>query len=323
MDESLASRQPARAHDLRHQLALLAVDIRLCRRQLASGEGDASMLLDSLYHRLDLGLSRAARIAAGQAPPPAGSMRDRAPLVDEIWDRFARAGRLRPGTCRLEVARPWIFPGSEDAIYSLLLNLLENASAAAPEGPVILKIDGRGIFIENGGEAMPEDLAESLRRGLVPAPVGESGQGLGEILRRSRELGLELDVETGNRTRIRLGPAAGPRLLVVEDDDYLRAMLAGLVRRWGFSVDEAASFQEVDAGASPWVAVLADLGLPGEAGDRGLARLKAARPELRTLLLTGAGERGEERFEGVDRVIIKPGLEALESELGEISEKLR
>jgi DNA-binding response OmpR family regulator len=58
-------------------------------------------------------------------------------------------------------------------------------------------------------------------------------------------------------------------LLLVEDDDSLRATVAGHLRRRGFTVVEAGSAEdarvELDAGLRPGL-VLLDLNLPGDTG---------------------------------------------------------
>ncbi len=315
MDEPQKTYRPDKAHDLRHQLALLAVDLRLSRDRLARSEQEPGELVPSLLNRLDRGLARAQSILEEGAAPGAEASLDRAPLVREIWERFHRAGRLNSDRCRLDLPDPWLFPGSEEALHALLLNLLENACKAAPQGPLHLTVDGEGIAVENGGEALPEPLADSLRAGRAPETEGEHGRGLGEILRRAEQLGLRMEIDTSPLTRMTFRRIDGPRLLVVEDDPGLRAMLAELIRRDGFRVDEAARFEDLPAEAGPWRAVLADLGLPGEDGGSALARIKDEHPATRTLLLTGDREEARGGHPGVDRVLIKPGLAPLQEEL--------
>ncbi len=323
MDEPQKSYRPDKAHDLRHQLALLAVDLRLCRDRLTRDEQEPGLLLPALLSRLDRGLARARSILEEGASPQAETSQDRGVLVREIWDRFHRAGRLNPRNCSLELPDPWLFPGSEEALHALLLNLLENACKAAPEGPVNLRADAEGFAVENGGDPLPESLAADLRAGLAPEAEGEHGRGLGEILRRAEQLELRMDIDTATLTRLSFRRLSGPRLLVVEDDPGLRAMLAELIRRDGFHVDEVARFEDLPLEAGPWRAVLADLGLPGEDGGSALARIKGAHPATRTLLLTGDREEARASRPGVDRVLIKPGLAPLQEELLSLREEAR
>ncbi|MBC8366990.1 response regulator [bacterium] len=170
---------------------------------------------------------------------------------------------------------------------------------------------------------MPAELAASLRRDQAPEAGELHGQGLGEILRRKRQLNLHLSLDLNGKTRFKFRRAPGPRLLVVEDDPGLRSMLAELIRREGFQVDEVSCFEELSAKAGPWSAVLADLGLPGESGEVGLLRIKQGHPSTRTLLLTGEADRGGGCVEGVDRVLVKPGLGSLHEELRALMEATR
>jgi CheY-like chemotaxis protein len=258
---------------------------------------------------------RAREIIDEDAEPRAELSEDRAGLLREIWDRFVCAGRLDPDNSSLELIDPWLFPGSEEALHALLLNLLENACKAAPEGPVSLKADAEGFSLENAGESLPAEVAASLIAGQAPEAGEIHGHGLGEILRRAKQLNLKLSLDQSGGTRFEFRRIGGPRILVVEDDAGLRNMLAELIRREGFRVDEVCCFEELPARARPWHAVLADLGLPGESGEAGLRRIKREHPSTRTLLLTGEADRVGGGVEGVDRVLVKPGLGPLHEEL--------
>jgi DNA-binding response OmpR family regulator len=77
-----------------------------------------------------------------------------------------------------------------------------------------------------------------------------------------------------------------PSILLVEDDESLRRILARHLRSRGYRVDEAASVEEADgllrAGNRP-VAVILDINLPGETGWsflRGPARAAAGSPPV-------------------------------------------
>jgi len=321
MDESRQSSGPAKAHDLRHQFALLAVDLRLCRDRLAERDGETGLLLPELLNRLERGLERGRRILSEGAAPWSPDPRDHAGLAEELWESFLRAGRLRSESSRLELFRPWLPEAPEDAIYALLLNLIENACKAAPKGPVRLVLDRGGLLIENGGEPLPPAIATALNEGRAPRARGEHGRGLEAILRRARSLGLSVEASSGKSTRLRFRRRGGPRVLLVEDDPSLRCMLAEWLRRDGFEVEDSAGFAGLSLEEGSWSAAIADLGLPGEAGDSGLARLKRSHPRTRTLLLTGARERAGDAIEGVDRIIVKPGLAILERELREVKER--
>ncbi len=82
-----------------------------------------------------------------------------------------------------------------------------------------------------------------------------------------------------------------PSVLLVDDDDAFRRVMAGELERAGFAVTSAASGGEalravVDA--SPQV-VLLDLSLPDMTGLQVLERLRAASPASEVIMLTGHG----------------------------------
>jgi DNA-binding NtrC family response regulator len=81
------------------------------------------------------------------------------------------------------------------------------------------------------------------------------------------------------------------KLLIVDDDDILRQMLARRFERSGVTVTEAASAAEALARAEqarPDVALL-DLHLPDVSGIELLAKLKEQQPEIEALMLTAHG----------------------------------
>ena len=101
-------------------------------------------------------------------------------------------------------------------------------------------------------------------------------------------------------------PAASPRLLVVEDDDALRPLIAGRLADAGYRVETAATgpaavaaADEALASGMPFSLVLLDVMLPGYDGLEVCRRLRARQPLLYVILLTA-------RADELDRVI---GLE--------------
>ena len=97
-----------------------------------------------------------------------------------------------------------------------------------------------------------------------------------------------------------------PRLLVVEDDDALRPLVAGRLADAGYRVETAATGPDAVAAAEtaradgvPFSLVLLDVMLPGYDGLEVCRRLRARQPLLYVILLTA-------RADELDRVI---GLE--------------
>ena len=72
---------------------------------------------------------------------------------------------------------------------------------------------------------------------------------------------------------------AGARILVVDDEPDLRALLADYLGMQGYAVGTAADAAELDArlAEAPADVIVLDINMPGENGLAALARLRAAR----------------------------------------------
>jgi len=82
------------------------------------------------------------------------------------------------------------------------------------------------------------------------------------------------------------------RVLVVDDETNLRAVLKGLLVREGYAVDEAADGAQglARARATNYAAVITDLRMPGVDGMQLLATLHDEQPDLPVILLTAHGQ---------------------------------
>jgi DNA-binding NtrC family response regulator len=82
------------------------------------------------------------------------------------------------------------------------------------------------------------------------------------------------------------------RILVVDDEVNLRAVLKGLLVREGYSVEEASDGASglALARAKGFAAVISDLRMPGLDGMELLSSLKSEQPELPVILLTAHGD---------------------------------
>lgn len=78
-------------------------------------------------------------------------------------------------------------------------------------------------------------------------------------------------------------------LLIVDDDEVFRTVLARAMGRRGLSVRQAADVEQAWslAQAQPPEAAVVDLRMPGGSGLVLIERLKRLRPEMRIVLLTG------------------------------------
>jgi two-component system, OmpR family, phosphate regulon response regulator OmpR len=103
----------------------------------------------------------------------------------------------------------------------------------------------------------------------------------------------------------------GARILVVDDEPDLRALLADYLGMQGYAVGAAADAVELDArlAEAPADVIVLDINMPGENGLQALARLRAGGLGAGVILLTAAGTLGDRVAglgDGADDYIVKP-----------------
>jgi DNA-binding response OmpR family regulator len=82
--------------------------------------------------------------------------------------------------------------------------------------------------------------------------------------------------------------ARAPRILVIDDDRYVRTLLCDLLEAWGYEADAAADGREGLARFSPgrYDAVLTDLGMPGITGLDVIAGVRERDSEVSVIMFT-------------------------------------
>lgn len=106
-------------------------------------------------------------------------------------------------------------------------------------------------------------------------------------------------------------PAAGLRVLLVEDDEDNRELLAEFLRLEGHSVEAVADAEGALAVAATegFDAVVADVGLPRMDGLQLARELRRRTPALAVVAVSGYGdvpELADARGREVDAVVVKP-----------------
>lgn len=104
------------------------------------------------------------------------------------------------------------------------------------------------------------------------------------------------------------------RILIVDDDDALRAVLREMLEWAAFDVGEAPDGERAleQIGSAAFDLVVCDIFMPIREGIETIRRIRALRPELRILAVSGGGTRGRleylqiARQLGADRVLAKP-----------------
>lgn len=81
----------------------------------------------------------------------------------------------------------------------------------------------------------------------------------------------------------------GKKILVVDDDNYIREFLGGLLKDLGYEIEEATCLQEdlTKLAQSSVDLVLLDVNLPDSRGSDGLKKIRAVLPAAKVLMVTG------------------------------------
>ncbi len=328
------------AHELRNplavaRLALDDIDREGSREILHRQLGQLTRLVDDLLE--------ASRVVRGKV-----SLRMEHVELTELVDTLVR-DRAAVHTAHAfaweRPASPIDVKGDPARLRQVLTNLLDNAQKYSPEGTTIevalterdgqvslaVRDEGRGLTAEERRRVF--DLFVQAERTLAREPGG-----LGIGLTLVRHLVQQHDgvvfvesegLDRGSRFVVELpqGGApvassaasspdaevtlAGTRVLLVEDNDDLRLLLAARLRRHGLEVDEAedglAALATLERGA--YDVVVADVGLPEVDGFELARRVRARWPSQRLIALTGYGSTEHRRRAadaGFDRHLVKP-----------------
>ncbi len=95
--------------------------------------------------------------------------------------------------------------------------------------------------------------------------------------------------------RTRASAGRKERILVMDDDAFIRGIIRGMLMESGYEIRVAGNgtqaieyFKEAKASGSPFDAVILDLIVPsGMGGDEALEQLRVIDPEVKAILLTG------------------------------------
>jgi signal transduction histidine kinase len=262
-----------------------------------------------------------------------------------------RTGAITP---RLDLRAAARVRGNASELRELLTNLVFNAVDAMPEGGTLLLRTWSTpgdvfLAVQDTGKGIPEAVRRRLFEPFF-STKGERGTGLGLsvsfgiVRRHNGEIQVESELGRGATFTVRLPALAGGgdlsapdvvpgppaavvrtlRVLVVEDEEGVRAFLAAALAAMGYRPRLTANGEEAlrALGEEAFDLVLTDLGLPGVSGE-GVARAVAQRsPTTPVVLLTGWGDQiaaETKPVDGVWRVLSKPvKLSVLTSTLREV-----
>ncbi|MEI9892083.1 MAG: ATP-binding protein [Caulobacteraceae bacterium] len=238
----------------------------------------------------------------------------------------------------------------ESALLNLCINARD---AMAPKGGALLietsnrRFDTRSgelkpgqyvaIAIIDTGAGMPADVAaRAFEPFFTTKPRGEgTGLGLSMVYGFVRQSGgqVRIDSEEGQGTTVtlylprfvgeidedpaqeeaRIDPAAGETVLVIDDEETIRALLRDVLEEAGYAVLEAPDGPkglEILQSSAAVDLLITDVGLPGGVNGRQVAdAARLRRPGLKTLFITGFAENAavsSDQLETGMEVITKP-----------------
>ncbi len=276
-------------------------------------------------------------------------------MVTNCIDTLKTTGRTIDYTIDLDATLAWI-DADPTRIEQIVTNLLDNALKYTPAGGTIrvearCDDDGAVLTVRDSGVGIGADLLphvfDVFVQGESSLDRAQGGLGIGlALVRQLIELhGGTIEAESdgpgeGSTFTIRLpaidGPAAvavpatGPidvgafRILLIEDNEDGREMMAAMLQQYDHTVLEAADGIEglrVAAATLPDIALI-DIGLPSIDGYEVARRMRAdpATADIRLVALTGYGlaEDQQRAIEaGFDLHLVKPvNFDALMAAIG-------
>lgn len=354
LDQKQAQMTGMISHEVRNSAQAVMASIDLLgqaplpagQRELVAAAATASQALRGLLNRtLDF-----SRLASGTFRPKLVPC-DVPAICTQALQAIAPLAQKK--ALSLQLCAPQVpFPmlaTDPDCLRQLLDNLLGNAVKFTDVGGVELRLQldaptkNASLLVEviDSGigiaAAQMSALFEPFRQADAGRQRGGSGLGLSICRTLAEAMGGTLDVHSvhgrGSRFILRLpvqqvqedAPAtaaasalprlAGTRILLVEDHALTRQVIAAQLRRWGATVQEAATADDALAVQmqAPCPLVMLDIGLPGMDGcalARQLRLLEAeGTPRARLIALsafTGGDHALRCQTAGIDAVLLKP-----------------
>ena len=234
--------------------------------------------------------------------------------------------------------------GNASEIRDAITNLILNAADAMPEGGTLtirtraVGSDSVELEVTDTGVGMDEETRSRCLE-LFFTTKGTRGTGLGLAMvygmveRHGGEIQIESKPGSGTTIRLIFPVASAPsdstgttaalirpqrllRILVVDDDPIILKSLLDMLEQDGHVVETASggqrgidAFRAAEARSEPFDVVITDLGMPYVDGRVVAEAVKAIRPQVPVVLLTGWGQRilaEKDTLPNVDRVLGKP-----------------
>ena len=295
-----------------------------------------SRIVDDL---LDLSRAMSGKILLARRPV------DMASLVGACLDTFRATGRTTGYRINVDLAPNWV-DGDPTRLEQIATNLIDNALKYTPAGGTIdiaigAEDDEVLLTVSDTGVGIAPDLLphvfDVFVQGTISLDRAQGGLGIGlSLVRRLVELhggsvsasssgggaGSSFTIRLPRAEPAKAGEPAGaapagdtsrPAVLLIEDNEDGREMMATMLDVYGYPVLQSADGLDGVALATsrlPKVA-LVDIGLPGIDGYEVARRLRAnpATRAMRLIALTGYGLADDQRRvleAGFDMHLVKP-----------------
>ncbi|MES3026017.1 MAG: response regulator [Pseudomonadota bacterium] len=295
-----------------------------------------SRIVDDL---LDLSRAMSGKILLSRQPVDVGA------IVSACLDTFKATGRSAAYSLTVDLSPGWV-SGDPTRLEQVATNLIDNAlKYTQPGGSIAITVAPAGteivLTVRDSGVGIPAELLPQVFdvfvQGTITLDRSQGGLGIGlALVRRLVELhGGSVSAHSdgpslGSTFAIRLpaaqaamlpvpavlelaGEPAKPSLLLIEDNEDGREMMATMLGAYGYPVEHASDGIEGVQKAltlRPQVA-LVDIGLPGIDGYEVARRLRANELTrgIKLIALTGYGLAEDQRrvlAAGFDMHLVKP-----------------
>jgi len=310
-DETLAA---GVVHDIAGALTAIAGWAELALESRAPGDCEEALTL------IRRSAGTATRLARGLLAGQADAWARPAELAEQV------AHLLRPMAARrdleiiVEAGTDPLPQLPEGPCFSMLWNLTHNAVALSAPGSIVrIRLDpvngGVRLRVIDAGPGLEAAVERRAFEAGFSRRPGGNGLGLFRVRELAATLGGQVSLRNGSgggaiaeitlprlesaptprlrqsgvipRTSSGAMPLAGVTLLVVDDDDALRSMLAATLSRRGAACTEAASLADVERAEGPWDLALLDLSLRDGSGLRLAERLRRANAAGRVICMSG------------------------------------
>jgi signal transduction histidine kinase/CheY-like chemotaxis protein len=330
------------AHDFNNVLAVILGRVQLLQRKLEDptvlrwlGVIEQAALDGAQTVRQIQEFTRVRRDQPTQTVDLNQAVRDAVEMTSARWRDEPRSRGVEMRLVLELAVVPPVY-GQPLELREALANLVLNAVDALPRGGEIRiatrEREGRvEVSVADTGAGM----SDSVRRRIFEpffSTKGPGGAGLGLAMvygivsRHGGEILVDTAEGAGSTFTIRLpvgGAPPGPearateagreslRVLVIDDDRFVRDTLGEILRQQHHEVvvaDDGASGL-ARFGESAFDLVMTDLAMPGMSGWQVARAVKAARPQVSVVLVTGWGvevRADQLQTHGIDRVMTKP-----------------